>query len=124
MQIARGKLNGVNTGVGLTAVHCTELSKHAVTTGFYYIAVEWAEMAFKLVKNGDHSIDVQSVKEAIATAVSAVSFFLSFLNLGKYRNECNTYVNIYNFVISFSTTRDTRSQRAGSHIFIMTGSKL
>ena len=42
--------------------------------GHHYIAVEWAEMALKLVINGvDNSIDVDSVKETIATAISAVS---------------------------------------------------
>ena len=75
MQIAQGKLNRVNsTDVGLTALHCIELSKHAMEIGHHYIAVEWAEMALKLVINGvDNSIDVDSVKETIATAISAVS---------------------------------------------------
>ena len=80
LQIARGKLNGVNTGVGVKAVHCIEISKHAMETGHHYIAVEWAEMALNLVKNGDNSIDVHCAWKAIAAAVSAVSFFLYFLN--------------------------------------------
>ena len=61
--------------MGLKAVHCVELSKHAVVTGYHYIAVEWAEMALKLVENGDISVDLQSVKEAITAAFAAVSIF-------------------------------------------------
>ena len=76
LQIAQGKLNGVNKAdVGLKALHCIELSKHAMEIGHYYIAVEWAEMALKLATNSENSIHVDSAKETIATAILAVSVF-------------------------------------------------
>ena len=77
-QIAEGKLGKSNAGVGLNALHCLQIGKFAVFRGFYYIAVDWVEVAvIRARDNMDTSVDAKSAEITLRHAVQQAYFKIS-----------------------------------------------
>ena len=72
-QIADGKLGNSNAGVGLNAIHCMQIGKFALFRGFYYISVDWLEVALSKAKdNMDTSVDVKTAEITLRHVIQQV----------------------------------------------------
>ena len=79
-QIADGKLGKSNAGVGLKAMHCMQIGKFALFSGFYNIAVDWLEVALIKVKDGmDTTVEISTAEITLRHAMHQVLFEPKFV---------------------------------------------
>ena len=68
-------MDGVDTGIKLTVAQCLEIGREAVTHGFFYIGIEWAETALAKLASSNAStaaeleiaqLELEIAKEAVS----------------------------------------------------------
>ena len=53
MQLARGKVNGIETGIQLKASSCFDFAGRSLALDYFAIALEWMEVGKQRIKIGD-----------------------------------------------------------------------
>ena len=78
-----GRIQGFETGFGLTARHCLAIGKYALKTGKYHaLAVEWLELTKSLlISSKDTSAEIEEnelnamILEAVTTVRDSMNNF-------------------------------------------------
>ena len=79
-----GRIQGSDTGFGLTARHCMIIGAEALKTGQHALAVEWLELTKSLLpKQAIAEIDEAELDMLLLEAVTTVC------QLSKFRNQIN-----------------------------------